>query len=64
MGGYSCGGNPHPMVTSFRRSAKYQNVDYMAGFSGPRVFQKGRSESIGIGSGGLYFSFQIIRDGT
>lgn len=70
-GGYSCGGNPHPMVTSFRRSAKYQNVDYMAGFPGPlaasygRAFiQKGRSESIGIGSGGLYFSFQIIRDGT
>ena len=36
MGGYSCGGNPHPMVTSFRRSARYQKCGpYMAGFPGP-----------------------------
>lgn len=70
MGGVFLWGQPPPHVTSFRRSAKYQNVDFMAGFPGPlaasygRAFQNGRSESIGIGSGGLYFSFQIIRDGT
>ena len=28
-------GTARPIVTSFRRSAKYQNVDYMAGFPGP-----------------------------
>ena len=30
------------MVTSFRRSAKYQNVDYMAGFPGPLAASYGR----------------------
>ena len=48
MGGVFLWGQPPPHVTSFRRSAKYQNVDYMAGFPGPLAASYGRAFSIPV----------------